>query len=69
MQCPKPADPPVRVGAHPKDRPVHMPVHPLADMVEPVIAASCGYRMLLPIHRNGAYNTLHQGAMVDGLVG
>jgi len=25
--------------------------------------------MLLPIHRYRAYNTLHQGAMVDGLVG
>ena len=47
-----------------------MPVHPgVADAVEPVIAASCGCRMLLPIRRYRAYNTLRQGAVVDGLVG
>ena len=41
----------------------------VADAVEPVVASSSGYRMLLPIHRYRAYTTLHHGAMVDGLVG
>src|SRR6476659_7637811 len=59
-----PADPPIRVGAHPQVRPVHMPVHPgVADTVEPLVASPCGSRMLLPIHRYRAYNTLHPGAM------
>jgi len=41
-----------------------MPVHPgVADTVEPLVASPCGSRMLLPIHRYRAYNTLHPGAM------